>query len=540
MSKKKGNGLVAVLVVLVLALLAVVGVIVFKQIEYGENEAFHESLRGISIADIKQTQEPIHRNDFGITPMPEGTATVAPTNVLAITNVPATDAPTDAVVTLTVTPYCNTVAPTSVPTMTSAPMTDAPTNVPVMTSAPANDAPVIEAPAGTNVPDTSATPVVPPEPTHLPPIDSETAHTLMRQMFLAAAGTTLKQEQALWEQYAAEEAAAKQTATPAPTATATPADGTQLPETPAEPTAVPEPTEKPLTKKEKIALRQEELRINRENTLIWLTEALTPAETAAPTVTPVPTATPAPDPAATPEPPVWTIEDAYAQFEKTETGREYIGMLTALGAANAQDAMILMREACAVWMSEIDADKLRAINSDYACWIYCADTQIDYPVAHGEDNEYYVDHMFNKKRNAAGALFIDRRNLPDFQDPNTLIYGHNMRNDSMFGILNNYEIDGYFEVHPYFLIVSEKEIALIEVFAGYTTSKYDHCYDIALSDDEDMLAFVREAQRKSDFDTTVEIRSGDRLVTLSTCAYAFENARYIVIGRLDSLWKKGR
>ncbi len=510
MSKKKGNGLIAVLVVLLLALLAVVGVIVFKQIEYGENEAFHESLRGMSIADIKQTQEPITQGGFGITPLPEVAATDVPAPTA--TAVPATDMPTD--------------APAA--TVTSMCATQFPTGIPETTEVPAQENPVVTAS---------------PEPTPLPPIDSETAHALMRQMFLAAAGTTLKQEQALWKQYEEEEAAAKQTATPSavPEASVEPTNMPEvMQEASAEPTAVPEPTEKPLTKAEKIALRQAELRLNRENTLIWLTEALSPTESVAPTATPVPTVTPTPDPAATPAPPVWTIEDAYAQFEQTETGREYIRMLTELGAKTPQDGMILMQAACAQWMSEIDETKLRAINSDYACWIYCADTQIDYPVVHGEDNEYYVDHMFNKKRNSAGALFIDRRNLPYFQDPNTLIYGHNMRNDSMFGILNNYEIDGYFEVHPYFLIVSEREIALVEVFAGYTTSKYDHCYDIALSDNEDMLAFVAEAQRKSDFDTTVEIRSGDRLVTLSTCAYAFENARYIVIGRLNSLQKTGR
>ena len=83
------------------------------------------------------------------------------------------------------------------------------------------------------------------------------------------------------------------------------------------------------------------------------------------------------------------------------------------------------------------------------------------------------------------------------------------------------------------------EIYVIEVFAGYVTDGRDHCYDIAISDEEDMRNFVRTAEKKSDFDAHVEINYvKDHLVTLSTCAYNFENARYIVLGRLDLAWER--
>ena len=86
------------------------------------------------------------------------------------------------------------------------------------------------------------------------------------------------------------------------------------------------------------------------------------------------------------------------------------------------------------------------------------------------------------------------------------------------------------------LMISNHEIAVLEMFAGYTTSKRDHCYDIAISDENDLRAFVDEAKQKSDFSCGVEPLAGDRLVTLSTCAYAFQNARYIAIGRLNTIW----
>ena len=86
------------------------------------------------------------------------------------------------------------------------------------------------------------------------------------------------------------------------------------------------------------------------------------------------------------------------------------------------------------------------------------------------------------------------------------------------------------------LMMSAEEIFLLEVFAGYTTSDKDHCYDIAISGEEDMAAFIREAERKSDFDSGVLVKTTDRLVTLSTCSYLFEDARYIVIGRIAAAW----
>ena len=80
---------------------------------------------------------------------------------------------------------------------------------------------------------------------------------------------------------------------------------------------------------------------------------------------------------------------------------------------------------------------------------------------------------------------------------------------------------------------------MIEIFSGYVTDSRDHCYDLAISDEADMVAFVEKAERKSNFDAYVDIDCRkDRLVTLSTCAYNFENARYVAIGRLDLAWKK--
>lgn len=226
------------------------------------------------------------------------------------------------------------------------------------------------------------------------------------------------------------------------------------------------------------------------------------------------------------------IQAAWVRFQENECGRAWIQTLNQMGAANAADGMKISREIAAEWLAEIDFARLTAINGDFECWIYAPDSPIDYPVVHGADNAYWLHRLFDGSRNAAGTLFIDYRNLDGFQDPNTLIYGHHMRNDSMFGTLDHYTQSGYFDAHPWMLTIGRDEICLVEIIAGYTTSKRDHCYDIAISDENDQRAFIEEAKAKSDFESPIQPEPGDRLITLSTCAYAFENARYILIGRL--------
>ncbi len=341
------------------------------------------------------------------------------------------------------------------------------------------------------------------QPTQEPLVEPEAARELVAMMFRAAAGTTFEEEKAIRKTFEKDKA------------------------------------------EELTAIRQEELRLNREKTLVWMMEALRPEDAVDPTApaaseataTPAPLPTATPDPLATPEPPVWTIEDAWTQFETTVAGIEYRAALGALGGSDAATGMEIAKRVCAQWMSEVKHDELKEMNEDYSFWLYCADTQIDYPVVHGEDNSYYLKRMFNGEKNSAGTLFVDYRNLEGLQDPNTLVYGHHMRNDSMFGALNDYELEGYFEAHPYLLMMSEREIALIEVFAGYTTSEDDHCYDIAISDEEDMRVFLETAIKKSDFMSGLQIPTDSRLITLSTCAYAFRNARYIAIGRLITVWQ---
>ena len=87
---------------------------------------------------------------------------------------------------------------------------------------------------------------------------------------------------------------------------------------------------------------------------------------------------------------------------------------------------------------QVDFEALRQQNPDIIAWIYSTDTPINYPVVQSEDNSYYLRRLIDGTRNTAGTIFADFRNAPDFSDRNTLVYGHNMKNNPMFGTLSEY------------------------------------------------------------------------------------------------------
>lgn len=223
---------------------------------------------------------------------------------------------------------------------------------------------------------------------------------------------------------------------------------------------------------------------------------------------------------------------SYAALSDTEAGRALLALGAEKGATDGPGLAALMQKWAGAWAYALPAETLLSQNPHYALWLYMADTPIDYPVVQGEDNSYYLRRLLDGRSNSCGTLFIDYRNLPKLQDPNTLVYGHHMRNGSMFGMLTRYEQPGFFESHPYLLVVTPDTVYLGQVVAGYTTGSDDHCYDIAISGEEDYRAFVEEALAKSDFVSGVDCAPGETLMTLSTCAYRFRNARYILLCKL--------
>lgn len=183
---------------------------------------------------------------------------------------------------------------------------------------------------------------------------------------------------------------------------------------------------------------------------------------------------------------------------------------------------------------EVDFDVLLKSNADVIGWIYCEDTPINYPVVQGKDNDYYLSRMIDGTRNSSGTLFADYRNAGDFSDGNTIVYGHNMKNKEMFGTLPNYKKQSYFDEHPVMWLLTPEENYKVELVAGYVTSSTSEIYSFGQTE-ADVVSQMEQAADQSTFLSGFQVSQGDRFVTLSTCSYEYDNARYVLIGRLKPL-----
>lgn len=183
-----------------------------------------------------------------------------------------------------------------------------------------------------------------------------------------------------------------------------------------------------------------------------------------------------------------------------------------------------------VW-PEVDFAALTDINPDIVAWIYLEGTGINYPVVQGDDNSYYLKHLFTGGWNSAGCIFMDSRNNGDFSERNSIIYGHHMKNNSMFSSLDGYKKQEFHDEHPVVLILTPEQNYKLEVFSAYVANVEDSAWDLGftVAGYEDWLEEVCE---KSCFASTVIPTVTDHVVTLSTCSYEFNNARFVVHGIL--------
>ncbi len=179
----------------------------------------------------------------------------------------------------------------------------------------------------------------------------------------------------------------------------------------------------------------------------------------------------------------------------------------------------------------IDFEKLKAQNKDVVGWIFNKNGVINYPVLQGKDNSYYLNHLISGKKNINGSIFMDCAANPNFKDANTLIYGHSMDNGSMFRTLLNYKKQSYYDKYPEFYIYTPDGNYKLLIFAAYETKSNDTAYGRIYSE-TGFNKLVAHASSKSKIKTNVEVSVGDKLVTLSTCAYSSKNARFIVMGKL--------
>lgn len=185
----------------------------------------------------------------------------------------------------------------------------------------------------------------------------------------------------------------------------------------------------------------------------------------------------------------------------------------------------------------IDFTQLKQVNREICGWIWCYDTKISYPLVQSKkNNDAYLHVTYDGRSNSAGSIFMDYRNACDFSDDNSILYGHNMKNGTMFAGLKKFCNQEYYDTHREFYILTPDGNRRYEIIAAFQTDALSNIYSRNFANQEDKLAWLNQVLRSSAVLAPVTATEADTFVTLSTCVSGDNyRARIVVIGRLAEI-----
>ena len=216
---------------------------------------------------------------------------------------------------------------------------------------------------------------------------------------------------------------------------------------------------------------------------------------------------------------LWNIQNMYARGD-----RAYEELLQAVTAPpEAPNAEAPDRT--------VDFEKLQAINPDAVAWLYGPGTAIDYPVMRAEDYNQYLRHLPDGTYHANGSLFLDYNNPSDFSGRLNIIYGHNMKSEKMFGTLEQYKKQAYYEAHPCLYLDTLWGDYRVDLLYGCGIAA-GQWRDRAFMYEANLESLLDYAAYHTTFDSRAACSQEDRILVLSTCSYDFDDARYFVVGVL--------
>lgn len=177
---------------------------------------------------------------------------------------------------------------------------------------------------------------------------------------------------------------------------------------------------------------------------------------------------------------------------------------------------------------KVDFAAMQAKYPDVVGYVYSANTTLQLPIVQSADEggEYYLYRDIDGKDNKNGTVFLDYRCNSGFGSQNNLIYGHNMKTGLMFASLMNYKSQSYYEAHPYFYLYTPNQTYKVNLFAGCIVEHDADVYSPSLSE-----SYLQECINNSTFRSGSGVPTGN-ILTLSTCDYDFDNARYVLMGEL--------
>lgn len=169
---------------------------------------------------------------------------------------------------------------------------------------------------------------------------------------------------------------------------------------------------------------------------------------------------------------------------------------------------------------------------DYRGWIKIDNTNINYPIVQGKDNSFYLDKDINKNYLSSGSIFMNYLNH-GFNDENTVLFGHHMRNKTMFAQLKKYkEKEFFYGDNDIVIEVENDKVLKYKVFSAYVTDSKDNYIKTNFDDKDQYKEFLEDIKNKSLYKSDIDVNENDKIITLSTCSYEFNDARMVVHGKL--------
>lgn len=180
--------------------------------------------------------------------------------------------------------------------------------------------------------------------------------------------------------------------------------------------------------------------------------------------------------------------------------------------------------------ADVNWEALQEINPDVIGWLLIPGTEISYPLLQGRDNQYYLKHDWAGAQDAGGSIFLDAFSHQDFSDFHTIIYGHRMRNGTMFAALKYYNTQGFWQEHPSVYIITDGGTRQYDIFAAYEASVTGPVFQPVPAGGEN--EWIQSCLESSEIQTGISPAEGSRILTLSTCPQYGYSSRWVVQGYL--------
>lgn len=226
---------------------------------------------------------------------------------------------------------------------------------------------------------------------------------------------------------------------------------------------------------------------------------------------------------------VFSVYKLASYYSRRQEETKYVRLLT------DQFEVVIPPDKDDICPIKIDFDSLKKKNPDVVAWIYSEGLSLNYPIVKGKDNSEYLHRSVDKTYLYSGTLFVDSYNTGKFTDLNTVIYGHNMQNGTMFHQIVKYKKQAFYDENiPIWLLTPDQNYKL-EPVSGRIVKSNDEAYRI-YKDKDSFYDYFYESLESSTFKSKVDLATVEKVVTLSTCTYEFRNARYVLVCKMTECY----